>query len=296
MSSSSSYSDSDESQATDHSKQRKRKLNENPTKQPTVAVNMLPSMAIRKKPKGITQQKSVENSSESSSSEEEQKELPTTRRFGRKRILPNIQSKRAKKDSSDSEWESQDEEDTLPKKKKLHPMKKKPTKNNDKSPNPTTKDEHRTELLFSNHILAEEIQTYLLDATSTQDSSWTATEQEYLQTWASCVQKALDQQNQVLLENINLVHHLRKVSRRRNQWQDKLLVQKKNDSGYPTNHSSYPRTSARSQTARDSGSKRQSILVVPTNPGAGRKWKEVTGILVDVSHSWWNSKRLVSLE
>jgi hypothetical protein len=223
MSSSSSYSDSDES--TDHSKQRKRKLNGNPTKQLNAAVNMLPSMAIRKKPKGIKQQKPVESSSESSSSEEEQKELPATRRYGRKRILPNIPSKRAKKDS-DSEWESENEEDTLPEK-KLHPMKKKPTKKNDKPPNPNTKDERRTELLFSNHLLAEEIQAYLLDATSTQDSSWTATEQEYLQTWASRVQKALDQQNQVLLENIDLVHHLRKVSRRRNQLQDKLLVQKK---------------------------------------------------------------------
>lgn len=60
-----------------------------------------------------------------------------------------------------------------------------------------------------------------------QKDSISESEKLHLEKWLSNVQTELQQQNQVVLENIELVTNLRKVSRRRNQLQDKLLLQKK---------------------------------------------------------------------
>ena len=185
---------------------------------------------------GRKRQRPDNDHSSSSDEEEEQLQLqiPITRRVGKRRVPVRalVQRKQQKKKKrqmdSDSDWESEQSE--TEKKEKLKSTTSTSTTTTTSSSKGPTKqkavpkiNQPCSEVLFSSHVLAEQVKTYIHQ---NQDSI-NSVEKQQLEKWLRNVQIELQEQNQAVLKNIHLVTHLRKIGRRRNKLQDKLLLKKK---------------------------------------------------------------------
>lgn len=171
----------------------------------------------------------------------------------RRSFPPSRDEIRSKESESEDEYNATSAVDSRNKRRKPKAKTKGTDSDSDYSPDVPTKKQHAqrrrrrskkiaskennnlAEILFAGHALAEEVESYI------HHNKETLTEEEKtsMNTWVSNVDAELQKQNGVVLDNIRIVTDLRKLSRRRNQLQDQLLVQKKTNQAMKRQAESY---------------------------------------------------------